>query len=613
MAVCPNCHEPNPELGAACPRCEGYYYIPEEDAEDAASDPMIGRMAADKYVILGLINEGGMGAVYRALQLPVEREVAFKVLRTELKDSDNGRDRFIREARAVSRLNHPNIITLYDFGFEDGKHPYMVMEYAPGKSLGKWLKTEKLTLERIIHVTAQILNALTEAHERGIVHRDLKPENMIISPRGAEQDYVKLLDFGIARMVNEGATRGLTREGEVFGTPHYMAPEQAQGRKDLGPPADIYAVGIMMYEMLTGETPFDAPTPLAVLFMHISDPLPEIVPREGVFMRPEIGMIVQRACSKDPDARYQDASQMLADIFAVMGFSTSALPGMVGTDPSAEYVTGMGMGSVGTPNPTAQTPAVDTVQTAQRQPHFTPGGAPLGVQLQDPNPTVADEPLPNTTASSPANPNPMHSGAPPANVPNFADHDFEEPSNDNQKMLVGVAVVAIVAVLLAVVGLIVLTSQGDTEGDGPTDVPVANAAETPPAEIAAKDEPGDIAVEALEDPVEEVVEEDSEEGDELAETESDGADEKAEVGDTVATKEKTSEPAVKKAASTKTTTATSTASKSTTTPKTETTSSKTTSTKTTSEKTTEKKKAPAKMKWTRPSTTKTEPKRWDKN
>ena len=127
MAVCPNCHETNPEAGAACPRCEGWHYVYDDAAAEAAHDPLIGRMAASKYVILGLISEGGMGAVYRALQLPVEREVAFKVLRTELKDSDNGRDRFIREARAVSRLNHANIITLYDFGFEDGRHPYMVM------------------------------------------------------------------------------------------------------------------------------------------------------------------------------------------------------------------------------------------------------------------------------------------------------------------------------------------------------------------------------------------------------------------------------------------------------------------------------------------------------
>ncbi len=332
MPVCPSCNDENPQLGAACMRCEGYHYIPESSLQDAKDDPRIGAISAEKYVVLGLINEGGMGAVYRALQMPVEREVAVKVLRAELTDSDQAGDRFIREARAVSRLNHPNIITLYDFGFDSNRHPYMVMEYAPGDSLAKWIRDPTLTIERIVNVTHQILTALSEAHNQGIVHRDLKPDNMIVSS-AKKKDNIKLLDFGIARLINEGATRSLTREGEVFGTPHYMAPEQAQGKKNVGPPADIYAVGVMLYEMLTGKCPFDAPTPLAVLFMHINEPLPAVIPRPNVIVPDRLTQILAQATAKSPQDRFQDAYEMqlaIEDLIAVMSGSLGGIRDLTG-------------------------------------------------------------------------------------------------------------------------------------------------------------------------------------------------------------------------------------------------------------------------------------------
>jgi serine/threonine protein kinase len=311
MPICPKCRGENPELGAKCPR-DGYYYIYDDAIEDAQKDEWIGRLAADKYVILSLISEGGMGAVYRAMQLPVQREIAFKVLRAELQDSDQGQDRFAREARAVSKLSHPNIITMHDFGVDSNGHPFMAMEYAPGKSLADWIMQPGLKLDRISHVFRQILSALSEAHNQGIVHRDLKPENLIVTRTGADEDYIKLLDFGIARMVHDGATRGLTKEGEVFGTPHYMAPEQAQGKKDIGPPADVYALGIMLYEMLVGQCPFDAPTPLSILYMHINDDLPDLDPRTGIAVPEGVREVINRATAKDPSERYQTASEMLA-------------------------------------------------------------------------------------------------------------------------------------------------------------------------------------------------------------------------------------------------------------------------------------------------------------
>jgi serine/threonine protein kinase len=245
------------------------------------------------------------------MQLPVQREVAFKVLRAELQGSDQGQDRFAREARAVSKLSHPNIITMHDFGVDSNGHPFMAMEYAPGMSLAQWIAQPGLKFDRISHVFRQILSALSEAHEQGIVHRDLKPENLIVTRTGADEDYIKLLDFGIARMVHDGATRGLTKEGEVFGTPHYMAPEQAQGKKNIGPPADVYALGIMLYEMLVGQCPFDAPTPLSILYMHINDDLPDLDPRAGLTVPPAVRELIDRATAKSADDRYPTAAEML--------------------------------------------------------------------------------------------------------------------------------------------------------------------------------------------------------------------------------------------------------------------------------------------------------------
>ncbi len=339
MPICPKCHGENPELGAKCPR-DGYYYIYEDAVEDAESDDWIGRLAADKYVILAMISEGGMGAVYRAMQLPVQREVAFKVLRTELQDSDKGRDRFAREARAVSQLTHPNIITMHDFGVDSGGHPFMVMEYAPGNSLAEWMMQPGLTLGRICHVFRQILSALSEAHEQGIIHRDLKPENLIVTRAGNDPDFVKLLDFGIARMVHDGATRGLTREGEVFGTPHYMAPEQAQGKKNIGPPADVYALGIMFYELLGGECPFDAPTPLSILYMHINDQLPELQPRRGLDVPDALRAIITRATAKTPEERFEDAGQMLAALDQALGNASGVYTAPSATGAHSSLVVG---------------------------------------------------------------------------------------------------------------------------------------------------------------------------------------------------------------------------------------------------------------------------------
>ena len=361
MPICPKCRDKNPVLGAKCPR-DGYYYVYENAIQDAETDPRIGTLAADKYVILGLISEGGMGAVYRALQLPVEREVALKVLRTELQDSNKGQERFIQEARAISRLSHPNIITLHDFGFEDTSHPYMVMEYAPGMELTAWLWKPDMSAQRLIHVVRQILSALAEAHKNNVVHRDIKPENIIITRAGNDEDFPKLLDFGIARLITEGSTRGLTREGEVFGTPHYMSPEQAQGKRDIGPASDVYAMGVLLHEFFTGEPPFDAEAPLSVLFMHINNEMPELIPRRGLELPRGVSRIVARATQKDPNDRYQHAGEMLMALDELLGIENvttgsfskpnhSATGARVASSGSTEQLNGPSLGVPGHDSP----------------------------------------------------------------------------------------------------------------------------------------------------------------------------------------------------------------------------------------------------------------------
>jgi serine/threonine protein kinase len=456
MPICPKCRHPSPELGGKCPYDE-YYFVPEETANDSRKDPMIGTIIADKYIIIALINEGGMGAVYRALQTPIGREVALKVLRAELRESEQGGDRFIREAKAVARLQHPNIINLHDFGFDHTKHPYMVMEYAPGVSMTRWLLDERLTFERILHVIRQILSALQEAHECGIVHRDLKPENMIIAKSGTDRDFVKLLDFGIARVINEGATKSLTREGEVFGTPHYMAPEQARGEKNIGPPADVYAVGIMLFEMLTGEQPYDAPTPLAVLFQHINEPLPPVTPRAGVSFPPAVAEVVRIATAKEVKDRYQSSAEFLKAL------EQAAPHGSVSMHAVLNAVIQDSL------NPHTLVPGsqpISTQQLAARAPIMTPTG-PLrnDVAVYDPDPSIEVD----------------------------APHLAAAPVNSSERKLTAILLTGVVGLLAFLSVLFLYKLSVDPAGNVPiVDAATGSESPTPPdllAEVEPKVEP----------------------------------------------------------------------------------------------------------------------------
>jgi hypothetical protein len=230
-----------------------------------------GQVIAGRYRIETLLAEGGMGSVYRASQLPMERSVAFKVLFDEHQDSTPHLQRFEREAHALARLTHPNTVRLFDFGTTEQGHPYLVMELLEGSDLAARLaRSGPLPWEQALHVAHQVLCSLEEAHGRGIVHRDIKPANVFLCQVQGQSLFVKVLDFGIAGMLEPAAgDRRLTVTGTVIGSVAYMSPEQAEDGA-VGPAADLYAVGVVLFEMLTGQVPFERRSVTAQLLAKVS-------------------------------------------------------------------------------------------------------------------------------------------------------------------------------------------------------------------------------------------------------------------------------------------------------------------------------------------------------
>jgi eukaryotic-like serine/threonine-protein kinase len=269
-----------------------------------------GTRLADRYAIEERVATGGMGTVFVAVDERLGRRVAIKVLKEELADDPRFVERFRREARAAGALSHPNIAGVYDFG-EDSERHFMVMEMAPGRDLAQVLREEgQLSPDRVVRIGTQIAEALGHAHSAGLVHRDIKPANVIIG----EQDKVKVTDFGIARAAGDST---LTATGSVLGTAHYISPEQAAGDK-IGPATDIYSLGIVLYEMLTGALPFTGDSALAVAMRHVSDE----VPRPSSLNRdvPDgLDKVVAKATAKGPEDRYASGSDLATALASSLG------------------------------------------------------------------------------------------------------------------------------------------------------------------------------------------------------------------------------------------------------------------------------------------------------
>jgi serine/threonine protein kinase len=237
---------------------------------------LIGRTIADKYAIDSYLGGGGMGAVYRARQVGLDKLVAIKILHSEFATETSFVTRFKREAKAASRIDHPNSMRVLDFGQEPDGLLYIVMEYLAGRSLYKIFRDEApLEPERIIDLFRQALGALAAAHDLGIIHRDLKPDNIIVMQRtgdeGVSGEHVKVCDFGIAKFTENTqvtAAEKLTADGTIIGTPDYLSPEQARS-EGIDARSDLYSMGVMLFEALTGQTPFHADTPLGIVLQHL--------------------------------------------------------------------------------------------------------------------------------------------------------------------------------------------------------------------------------------------------------------------------------------------------------------------------------------------------------
>ena len=298
---------------------------------------MVGpRRLADRYSIEDRVAAGGMGAVFRATDDRLGRSVAIKILKEELADDERFVERFRREARAAAALTHPNVANVFDYGEDDGR-PFIVMELVEGRDLSRVLREEgPIEPERARGVAAGVCGALAHAHAAGLVHRDIKPGNIMLT----DGDQVKVTDFGIARAVGEST---LTATGNVMGTAHYISPEQAAGSA-VGPASDIYSLGIVLYEMLTGAVPFTGDSPISIAMRHVSDPVPP--PSELAADVPgDLDDAVARATQKDPDDRYRSADEMAAALRGetipateamAMGGSTAVLTTTDEPTPSTE-------------------------------------------------------------------------------------------------------------------------------------------------------------------------------------------------------------------------------------------------------------------------------------
>jgi eukaryotic-like serine/threonine-protein kinase len=310
MPLCPTCQGTFLE-GQYCPK-DGSRLVPDEHDGEAGTlpaDPLVGQILSDRFRIVARLGSGGMGTVYEAEHVYIKKRVALKLLHAETMAHPDAMTRFQREALAASTIGHENIVAIDDFGRLPDGQVYLTMEFLDGLSLADLLRHGPMPLEQVLDVAIQTCHGLGAAHAQGIIHRDMKPENIyLVDGLGR----VKILDFGIAKVVRGDACTNLTKTGAIFGTPNYMAPEQALGRR-IDHRVDIYSMGVILYEMLTGQLPFRSDSFVAILTQHVMEP-PEpprrAAPERGIPV--DVEALVLRAMEKDPAARVADMREMVS-------------------------------------------------------------------------------------------------------------------------------------------------------------------------------------------------------------------------------------------------------------------------------------------------------------
>jgi tRNA A-37 threonylcarbamoyl transferase component Bud32 len=336
--------------------------MPVGDAQPPADDPLIGLVLSERYRIVRKLGEGGMGVVYQAEHALIEKRIALKILFPELTRRPDLVARFLQEAKSASRIGHENVIDISDFGQSPEGLVYIAMEYLDGQDLSQVLKAEgPQPWARARPILMQIAKALRAAHEHGIIHRDIKPENVFLIQRDGRPDFVKVLDFGIAKVVNadDGGPR-LTQAGMIFGTPEYMSPEQAQGQTP-DHRVDVYAVGCIMYHLLTGDVPFHADNFMGILTKHMLEPVTPLrqrAPKLGIAA--DVEAVCLRALEKDRDKRWQDMDAFYRALGGAGGEPFEA-SGVYSASPSLRYPV------LAQPNPTARALKTEVATRPERE------------------------------------------------------------------------------------------------------------------------------------------------------------------------------------------------------------------------------------------------------
>ena len=327
MKKCPKCGVEYPDTTTLCP-ADGV-------ALERDGDSLIGATLAGKYRIDERLNEGGMGTVYRGTHVLMDKTVAVKVLRPSLAADEKIVARFSREARAASRISHPNALSVTDFGEDESGHVFLVMEYLSGRTLKQVIHDEgPLPLVRVVDITRQIGDALHAAHSQGVVHRDLKSDNIMLLDT-MTSDHAKVLDFGIAKIQEpEGAVdTGLTAPNLVIGTPQYMSPEQCSQDSEIDARSDIYSLGVILYEMLVGHVPFSGDSATIVMMKHLQEPVPSVL-EERNDLPGSVARVVARAMAKLPGNRYQTVAELIEDLMIASGMTIHRL-GPIAETPGA--------------------------------------------------------------------------------------------------------------------------------------------------------------------------------------------------------------------------------------------------------------------------------------
>ncbi|MEU3185005.1 protein kinase [Streptomyces sp. NPDC006923] len=424
-------------------------------------------VAGGRYQLRDLLGEGGMASVYLAYDVALDRQVAIKTLHTELGREQSFRERFRREAQAVAKLSHTNIVSVFDTGEDelDGAlMPYIVMEYVEGQPLGSVLQADiarygAMPADKALKVTADVLAALETSHEMGLVHRDIKPGNVMMTKRGI----VKVMDFGIARAMQSGVT-SMTQTGMVVGTPQYLSPEQALGR-GVDARSDLYSVGIMLFQLLTGRLPFDADSPLAIAYAHVQEE-PVAPSAFNRSITPAVDALVARALKKNPNERFPSAVAMRDECARVMAAGHSGAPVIVQGGPRHS---GPGVGSaVFPPVDSAAVPPPGVRTPYQPGPYGPPAHTPPPIQTPAPGYGYPQAPPPYGNPQSYSVSSHSAAGV-------HGAHGGRGGGRRNMPLIVGSVVLAV----LAIGGVITALSMngdsdpGGTEGTGISDSPVA--------------------------------------------------------------------------------------------------------------------------------------------